>query len=110
MGIWHPNRSISSESADETMKSMSVEIDGETYKGRSATAEELASYEAMFHEELKDTIVVALGEKIRGGSGEFVASRNVRGSRRGLGLGHWADGWGASDRFLVVFEKVSTSE
>jgi hypothetical protein len=86
MAIWHPNRNISSENADEAMKSMTTVIDGETYKGRPATIEELASYEVLFHEQLKDMILVALGEKVSDGSRECVASRLVDGSERGLYL------------------------
>lgn len=110
MGVWHPNRSISSENADETMKSMTTVIDGEIYQGRPATIEELASYEAMFYEKLENMILVALGEKILDDSGECVAYRYVRGSGRELGLPGWAGDWHADYRFLVVFEKISKPE
>ncbi len=110
MGIWHPNRIISSESTDEAMKSMTTVIDGETYKGRPATIEELASYEAMFHEELKNTVLVALGEKVSDGSREYVACRDVGGSGRELNLLSWTGDWPADCHFLVVFEKISKSE
>ena len=110
MGVWHPNRNITSESAGEAMMSMITVIDGETYFGRPATVEELASYEIMFHTELGDTILVVLGEKVSDDSYECVAYRFVNGSRRLLNLHDWAVGWGADYRFLVVFEKSSEPE
>lgn len=110
MAIWHPNRNISYENADKSMKSMTTVIDGETYKGRPATIEELASYEVMFHVELGDMILVALGEKVLGGSGECVACRLVHASKRKLPLHSWTFDWDAYYRFLVVFEKVSVPE
>lgn len=110
MGVWHPNCDISSESADEAMKSMTTVIDGETYQGRPATVEELASYERKFHEELGDMILVALGEKVPVVSCECVAFRCVNDSKRKLNLYYWTGDWGAYCRFLVVFEKVSKPE
>lgn len=110
MGVWHPNRSISSENADETMKSMTTVIDGEIYQGRPATIEELASYESIFYEELENTILVALGEKVLGDSRGYVACRRVGDSERELNLDRWTHDWYSYYRFLVVFEKVSVPE
>jgi hypothetical protein len=99
--VWHPNLSISSDAAERAIRSTTCTIDGKPHRGRPATIEELASYD---HEELGDTILVALGEKVRDGSDECVAYRSVYASERRLNLSGWTNVWPSRCRFLVVFE------
>lgn len=106
MGVWHQNQIIQSDIAENEIKSMTTLIDGEKYQGRPATIEELASYEYMFHEELKKLIILALGEKIYD---EYVGYRRVFNLSRLLNLCHWRS-YNERDGFLVVFEKIPKPE
>jgi hypothetical protein len=110
MGIWHPNKEISSDDAFETINSMTTVIKGKTFKGCPATIEELASYEVLFHKELDKTVLVALGEKVRNDSGDCVAYRGVVDSKNRHGLDDWLGVWNSSSGFLVVFEEVLETE
>ncbi len=107
MGVWRPHQTITSENIEEVMKSIITIIDGKTYKGRPATIEELASYEAIFYEELKGTTLIALGERVSDSSREYVAYRGVDGPKCVLNLNDWTHGWGLYTHVLIVFEKVA---
>lgn len=86
---------------------MSTIIDGKNYIGRSATIEELISYEHMFHNDFKTTPLIVLGERV---CGYEVTSRHIDNLKRRLDLGRWSDGWSKTARFLVVFEEVPKPE
>ncbi len=114
VAIWHPNRIISTEGANKAMKSMTTDINGETYKGRPGTIEDLVSFEIEFFEDLKGINLVALGEKVfrkLTDSIECVAYRYYSDtSKHRLHLRELNGEWESVFCFLVVFEKLSESE
>ncbi len=114
VAIWHPNRIISTEGANKAIKLMTTVIDGETYKGRPGTIEDLVSYEIEFFEELTGINLVALSEKVLrelSDSIECVAYRYYSdSSKHRLHLRELKGDWESVFRFLVVFEKFSESE
>lgn len=99
MGIWHPERPISTTDAHYLMTLTTTVIKGEVYQGRPATIEELVCYQAMSHEELGHTQILALGEKV----GRSVAYRSKYCI---LELYVWGVDWYTDFSVLIVFEKV----
>lgn len=110
MGVWHSNQNIVVHRAEKTIRSMTMIVEEEVYKGRPANIEELASYEEMFFETLGDISLVALGEVILiGEHNTFATYRSICNSTRVLSLLGCAL-IGSHFHLLIVFEKVSEPE
>jgi len=109
MAIWHPNQILSYEEAVTGISCTTtiIRVRGRPYKARPATVLELAMYESYFHQKMGDMILVALGEKVRGGSRDCVTFRHASNSVRELLLWRWPNPWCLRVRYLIVLEAVS---
>lgn len=95
--LFHFNRRVSSEEAVRHIASVDP-----TNPWQAAHIEHELAYGAIYPEEQRQFLIMALGSSCWMGGSRFVSCLGRLDAKRGLGLRSWDFDWNADDRFLAV--------